>query len=219
VIKYLHIILVLSVLGCSDITVNDIEGLWQLEEVEVDKMPMSSGNTFLEISDNNSFAVSRTSGDLSGIYFIKNDRIRMNSQDKQWFNRDWIVDRYQQYLILSAIGPRKTHLKFKKVREIPRFEEFESAIIGKWNLYKIRSGEGIEKLSNTWFDIDSSGEYVISNAEGVLTNGKVVINTRHRKMIFEPDSTIWNAWFYGSELRIDNPKIDIQYSLRKESSP
>ena len=65
-VKYPFIILALTVFGCSDITVNDIEGLWHLEEVEVDKMPMSIGNTFLEINDNNSFAVSRTSGDLSG---------------------------------------------------------------------------------------------------------------------------------------------------------
>jgi len=86
-------------------------------------------------------------------------------------------------------------------------------------LYKIRSGEGIEKLSNTWFDIDSSGKYVISDTEGVLIHGKVVINTRHRKLIFEQDSTIWDAWFYGKELRIDNPETDIQYSLRKEMSP
>lgn len=121
-IKYPLIILALTVFGCSDITVNNIEGLWHLEEVEVDKMPMSIGNTFSKINDNNSLAVSRTSGDLSGIYFIKSGRIRMNSHDKQWFNRDWVVDRYQEYLVLSAIGPRKTHLKFKKIRKIPGLE-------------------------------------------------------------------------------------------------
>jgi hypothetical protein len=86
-------------------------------------------------------------------------------------------------------------------------------------LYKIRSEEGMEKLSNTWFDIDPSGEYVISDAQGTFTNGKVFINIRHIKMIFEQDSTIWNAWFYGRELRIDNPETGIQYSLRKEPNP
>lgn len=211
--------MLLLCLGCSDISVEDIEGLWQLEEVQVDKMLMITGNTFLEIKDNNSFAVSRTSGDLSGIYFVKNDRIRMNSTDKQWFNRDWVVDHYMDYLILSAIGPRKIHLKFKKISKIPRFEEFESDVFGKWDLYKVRSEDGIEKLSNTWFDIDKSGRYAISNADGLLSNGKVVINTRHRTLIFEEDSTIWNIWFYGRELRIENPETDVQYSLRKELSP
>lgn len=182
-------------------------------------MFVTSENTFLKINDNNSFAVSRTSGDLSGIYFIKSDRIRMNSHDRQWFDQDWIVDRFQEYLILRAIGPRKTYLKFKKIDEIPSFEEFESEIIGRWQLYKVRSTEGIEKLSNTWFDINPNGEYTISDLDGLLIQGKAVVNTRHRKLIFEQDSTIWDAWFYGKELRIDNPETGIQYSLRKEISP
>jgi hypothetical protein len=51
-----------------------------------------------------------------------------------------------------------------------------------------------------------------------MTEGKVIINTRHRKMIFEQDSIIWNAWFYGNELRIINPITRIEYSLRKKNT-
>jgi len=63
----------------------------------------------------------------------------MSSEDTNWFNRDWIISCFSDRMIFTAIGPIKTQLRFNKIDKIPNFEEFESDIVGKWQLYKVRS--------------------------------------------------------------------------------
>ncbi|MEQ9286993.1 MAG: hypothetical protein RIG77_08805 [Cyclobacteriaceae bacterium] len=201
--------------GCHSITIDKIEGLWQLEEVNVDGMPRVSVSTFLEINPNNCFAVSRTTGDLSGIYDIRSEKITLQSRDKQWFNRTWEVVRYGNHLVLNAPGVRKIKLTFKKIKRIPDFQEFADGIMGKWELYEIRKEGKIQKLSNTWFNIHDNGHYSIGDPNGLLEQGNYVVNTRHKKIIFERDSTIWDAWFWGNRLRLNNDQLKMQYGLRK----
>lgn len=202
--------------GCHSITIDKIEGLWQLEEVNVDGMPKVSVSTFLEINANNCFAVSRTSGDLSGIYQIQSEKITLYSKDKEWFNRTWEVIRFGNMMVLKAPGVRKIKLTFKKTHRIPDFQEFADNIMGNWELYEIRREGKIQKPSQTWFSIADDGYYSIVDADGLLEQGKYVVNTRHKKIIFEEDSTIWDAWFWGNRLRLNNDQLKMQYSLRKK---
>jgi hypothetical protein len=55
----------------------------------------------------------------------------------------------------------------------------------------------------------------MEDQNGLLEKGRVIINARHRKLIFEHDQTQWAMWFYGDELRLTNEQMGLQYSLRR----
>lgn len=197
----------------------EILGLWRLEEVEIDAVKRPVRPTIIEINANNSFAVSRTSGDLIGVYRLKDNTLRMRSPDEKWFNTRWSLRYFKTFNFLDLQGIEEgftgTKLRLKKIEKVPDFEEFEEQVVGKWQLYKIRQKEKIQKLSDTWFQIDTDGNYDIVSTEGIQEEGKAYINTRHQKIVFENDSIQWNAWFYGEELRLNNTRLGIQYSLRR----
>jgi hypothetical protein len=204
--------------GCQQsYEIQDIEGLWQLETYEQDALAKSFSPVFLEINDNRSFAVSRVKGDLTGVYKLNADKLAMYSTDVELFNSTWSVFRYKDLLKLKGKDDRDRNvtLSFTRISEVPGFEEFERSIVGEWELYKIRNQNKVERLQETIFSIDEKGNYAIFASGGVQESGVAVINTRHRKIIFEHDKTEWKAWLYGRELRLTNEKTGIEYSLRR----
>lgn len=217
-LKY-HLIIFLGLLtGCSSYTRQDIEGLWQLEVVEIDAMKKVAGPIFMEINPNRSFAISRETGDLAGVYRLSSRQLSFYSQDQKWFNTTWSLYLYKDLLHLKGRDEKNRYarLRFRKIDKIPDFKEFENKILGKWQLYKIRKAGEVENITNTWFIIDGEGNYLIEDASGHREEGRAFINARHKKIVFEKDSVQWAAWFYGKELRLNNEKLGIEYSLRKK---
>ncbi|MEQ8413988.1 MAG: hypothetical protein RIB71_05960 [Imperialibacter sp.] len=212
------LVLVTIVTGCQrSYQIQDIEGLWQLETYEQDALAKSFSPVFLEINDNRSFAVSRVKGDLTGVYKLQSDKLEMYSTDVEWFNSTWSVFRYQDLLKLKGKDDRARNvtLSFNRISEVPAFEEFERTIVGEWELYKIRNRNKVERLHQTVFSIDEKGNYAIVAAGDTRESGVAIINTRHRKIIFEHDKTEWKAWLYGRELRLTNEKTGVEYSLKR----
>lgn len=217
IVKYWMFIFALLLTGCDSYTEKDIEGLWQLEVVEIDAMKRPVGPTFLEIKANQSFAVSRVTGDLAGVYRLRSDNLSLYSHDRQWFNTTWSLYCYRDILDLNGRDQhnRYAKLRFRKITKIPDFQEFEDKLVGNWQLYKIKKDGEIERQSATWFRIDARGNYSIADGENIIENGLAIINPRHRKLFFENDGTEWSAWFYGEELRLTDDKREVEYSLRK----
>lgn len=204
-----------ALLGCQPSL--ELEGIWSLQEVNVDGLDKIFNPTFIEIQTVNRFAVSRTSGDFVGLYKLDSKRLALHSDDLDWFNTNWEVRRLPNGIGFHGLeyGYRTTELQFRKVKEIPDFQTFENSIVGRWEIYKIRNGSEIQNLADTWFTLDNQKNYSITSGETMLEKGKAVVDARHRKILFENDETSWRAWFYGKELRLDNKKMDIQYRLKK----
>jgi hypothetical protein len=183
-------------------------------------MEIDHQTTFIKIDKNGSFGLSRTSGGLSGTYTYSSKKITLTSEDKDWYNSSWsyIFSKDQVFLQGKDRLGRNLKLEFNKIDQIPDFQEFENKVIGQWKLYKIRNRGHIEKPLNTLFEINENSKYVITKGDTILEKGNATINTRHKKIIFESGDMIWDAWFYGEELRINNTKLKIEYSLRKLSS-
>lgn len=204
--------------GCKSYTEEDIVGLWQLEEVEIDAMRQPVSRTFFEVKPNRIFAVSRVGGDLAGVYRLEQDRLRLFSTDLSWFNNSWSMYRFKEHLDLKGRDEhsRYARLRFRKIDRVPTFEEFADRVTGKWQLYKVRSSNDVvERLTDTWFQIDDEGNYSITSAGLLQDQGTAVIDTRHKKIVFADNQKEWSAWFYGNELRLSNAKSGIEYSLRK----
>ncbi|WP_422362038.1 hypothetical protein [Reichenbachiella sp.] len=216
--KYIHLVLALVVLSCQSLQKEDLVGLWELERALMDKNPVSDESTYLQIHPNGSYAVSRTSGDLSGVYVLGETKIHFQGADpKSWFNSDWKAKRVEDHLLLAGRDEinRRIELKFVQVDEIPSFGEFEERVIGKWEMFLMMKDGIPEKMPKTFMTIDEKGNYTISDTTGVMDYGKTAINTRHHKVIFERDETLWDVWFWGRELRLQNKEMGIQYHLRK----
>ena len=215
--KFHKIIFLALLTGCSSYTRQDIEGLWQLEVVEIDAIKKPVSPTFMEINPNRSFAVSRETGDLAGVYRLSSRQLVFYSQDQKWFNKTWSLYLYKDVLHLKGRDEKNRYarLRFRKINRIPDFKEFENEILGRWQLYKIRTADEVENVNDTWFRIDGEGNYIIEDANGPKEEGRAFINTRHKKIVFEKDSIQWAAWFYGKELRLNNEKLGVEYSLRR----
>lgn len=195
----------------------DITGLWKLVKVEKDGFIKEAGTTYVEIRPNSSFAVSRTSGDIVGVYKLNANKLELHSRDNTWFNTYWEVNHDHDILKWRGLefGFGNVFLEFHKVDEIPQFSDFRNAVTGKWQLYKTRTKKGVRHVSETWFIIGEDDKYQIVAKDEILEEGRAIINPRHQKIIFENDQISWNAWFYGKELRLENQKLRLQYSLRK----
>lgn len=216
-LKYICLISICILGGCRNYTNDEIAGLWQLEVVEIDALEKPVSPTFMEIKPNRSFAVSRVTGDLAGVYRLENKKLRLFSEDQQWFNNTWKLYHFEDLLELRGRDEkgRNARLRFTKIEKMPDFQEFEDKLLGKWQLYKIRKDRRVEALVNTWFSIERNGHYSISSEQIVLEEGVADINARHRKLFFENDNTEWLIWFYGQELRLTNELSGVEYSLRK----
>lgn len=217
-IRNLIIFLLVFSMACQSIQQEDLVGLWELESALRDKMVVSDEATYLQIDPNGSYAVSRTTGDMSGVYQLGKTKIHFQGADaKGWFNSDWKAQRVQDHLLLAGRDHinRRIELKFVLVDKIPPFSEFEKQVVGRWQMFLMMKNGIPEKMPETYMTIDDSGNYIISDTTGVQDQGQSVINTRHHKVIFERDDTHWDVWFWGKELRLQNKEMDIQYHLRR----
>ena len=216
--KILTALLFIVLVGCQSVQKEELIGLWELEKALRDKMPMSDESTYMQIHANGSYAISRVTGDMSGVYKLGETKIHFQGADpKGWFNSDWKVKRVEDHLLLAGRDEinRRIELNFHKVERMPTFEAFEQEVIGEWEMFLMMKNGIPEKVTKTYLNIDDSGSYSISDSTGVLDQGHSVINTRHHKVIFERDNTHWDVWFWGKELRLQNKEMDIQYHLRR----
>ncbi len=215
--RNLLVLIVTLFISCQSLKESDLNGIWSLNHVNVDGLDRIFDPTFIEIQPHNRFALSTTSGDLVGLYKLNDEELTMRSNDARWFNTSWKVKKLPNTLMLSGleVGFRTTHLKFVKIEAIPDFQSFENKIVGKWKIYKVRRKGKVEKLTNTWFSLDKHNNYSIIDGDSIMEEGKATVDTRHRKIIFDNEEISWDAWFYANELRLDNEKLNMQYSLRK----
>lgn len=212
------VILMAAVLfGCNSLEPADIAGLWTLKAINVDGWERHVSPVFVDFKEGNSFAVSKVGGDFVGLYGLRASRIRFSSVEGNWFNASWKVTYFKDYMVWEGIddGYRVTTLRFERISALPDFGEFEEKVLGQWDLYKIRKKDTVIRVSYTKLTFTRDGYYSIEDKSGMLEEGRAVINTRHRKVVFEKDNVLWDAWFYGDELRLNNGERDMQYSLRK----
>jgi len=217
ILKSLLLFGLFTFLGCQPAMDEELKGIWSLQEVNVDGLDKLFNPTFMEIQSGNRFAVSKTSGDLVGIYKLNSRNLVLSSEDQKWFNTNWELRRLPNGVGFFGLeyGYRTTELRFRKIKVIPDFQMFETSLVGKWEIYKIRIEGSVQDLTDTWFILGNNKNYSITAGDTLLEKGSAVVDTRHRKIIFENDETSWKAWFYGKELRLDNEKLDIQYRLKK----
>ncbi|MEQ8472347.1 MAG: hypothetical protein RIC35_14235 [Marinoscillum sp.] len=203
--------------ACTDIESDKLTGLWQMEAVNVDGWDRNAGPVFIDIKEDNSFAVSQTSGDHIGLYSLNNSKIKFRSEEGGWFNASWKITPGDGFIHMEGLDIpfTVTSLKFRKIDKVPDFEEFEESVLGRWELYKIRKAGEMQHMKQAWLLINKDGTYSISDADGLIESGQAQINTRHHKIIFENEEIMWNAWFYGNELRLNNKERGIQYCLRR----
>lgn len=194
-----------------------MDGLWELQKVDVDMIPRRFKPTYLKIKTDGSFYVSKENGDLIGIYRLNNKLLTLSSEDDNWFNKSWKVFASEEELVLNDVrnNYRGEQLRFRKIDKFPDFGEFQQALNGRWELYKTKENGITSVVSNTWFIIDED-DYTIEEGETVLEKGKVRIDTRHKKMIFENAENSWNARFVWDELRLENEKMGLTHRLRRK---
>ncbi len=210
------VLLVLSI-SCQTLEKSELKGIWSLREVNIDGLDRTFEPTFIEMQPDDRFALSTTSGDFVGIYGLNDSKLVLKSNDERWFNTNWKIKKVENSLRLSGLDtPHKTtHLRFVKIKSIPDFQSFENDLVGRWELYKIRTKGNVERLNDTWFTLNSKKTYTITKSDSLVEEGHVTVDTRHKKIIFENDETSWRIWYFGTELRLENEKMDVQYSLRK----
>lgn len=202
-------------LSCSEDP--KIEGLWELQKVDIDMIPKRFKPTYLKIEHGGSFYVSKEEGDLTGLYRLENSLLSLSSEDERWFNRSWKVFAKEDELVLNDVrnGYRGAQLRFKKIEKFPDFEEFLQTLTGSWELYKMKEKGQTKTVANTFFII-ADENYIIKEDEKILEEGKVLIDARHQKMTFENAEMTWDARFVWDELRLENDQIGLTYRLRKK---
>lgn len=205
-------------LGCDNpFEREDLYGLWELKEVNVDALDRTFQPTLLMIKPNWTYSVSMVSGDFSGIYQLSRNQVRFDAAAHPWFTTSWHIEYFPDHIKLrgTEYGYRGTMLRLEKLEKVPDYHSFEEKVLGAWELYKVRTKDSTSLLSNTTFSIGEEGAYSIVQGDVVLDRGPAIVNTRHHKIVFVRDSLQWDVWFYGREMRLENEKIGTQYSLRK----
>ena len=215
-------------MACSNPTDPGIlQGLWELETLEIDGVKEHHAPYYLQMNGDGSFALAKRSGDLRGFFSLKGNQVKFSSADTQWFNRQWTFEVLRDKIRLTGkgdyggspsldlgpVGVLNSRLTFVPVKRVPDFQSFEDALLGKWELYRIRKSGRSEKLKDTWLAL-RKGAYALQGPDH-FESGGASINTRYRKVFFEGQETAWNAWFFGDELRLSNASMGMEYSLRK----
>lgn len=210
----LSIALLFLIISCSEPP--QLVGLWKLNEASIDMIPRYPNPIFIKFERGGGFYVSKENGDLIGIYDLNKNDLSLSSTDKKWFNTRWTANIYGDELVLKGqeYGFRTTELRFKQVEKFPAFDEFQQELDGSWELYKIET-RGKESIVNNMRFLITEEEYVISKNDTLIEQGKISVDTRHQKISFENEETIWTARFVWDELRLENKEMDITYRLRK----
>lgn len=209
---------------------NPIIGLWALEEVKIDKYKEQPKSLFIQFTKDGTLAVAKASGDLSGLYKAGSDQLVISTVKENVYNQKWVLFCHGDILMLKGrtnysdfaihkrygnFGPLNTELKFKRITKIPDYQEIEDRLMGTWDLYKVRKQHEIKKLDGTTFEINSNGSYIMRSIDGTEEQGMMTINTRYRKVYFEKEKTVWDIDFFGQELRLSQPMLNLEYSLRR----
>lgn len=194
----------------------ELVGLYELSTINVDGWDRYHNPEFIEFKADNSFALSLVSGDYLGFYELKDNKLKLSSESGGRFNADWEITIHSDRIQLNGLdeGYTVTKMYFHRIETVPSFDEFEEKVIGEWQIYKTREHGQMKRVSNTFMKIDKDGYQIVVDGQ-IIESGISVVNTRHRKIVFENDDVLWEAWFYGEELRLTNPKNGFQYDLRR----
>ncbi|MAE87824.1 MAG: hypothetical protein CMB80_34130 [Flammeovirgaceae bacterium] len=208
-------VLFLVIMSCGSNT-KKLTGIYELRELNVDGLDKFTNPIFLEFKDDQTFALSLVNGDFLGFYSLNGSVLKLSSESGGRFNASWKITDYKDRLLLEGLdeGFTVTKMIFNKIAVVPSFEEFEAKILGEWQIYKTRNNGKMERVTDTYMTIGQSA-YAIRLKNDTIEQGLAVINTRHRRIIFENEDMKWKAWFYGDELRLTNPNNGFQYDLRK----
>ena len=208
-------VLFLVIMSCGSNT-KKLTGIYELRELNVDGLDKFTNPIFFEFKDDQTFALSLVNGDFLGFYSLNGSVLKLSSESGGRFNASWKMTNYKDRLLLEGLdeGYTVTKMVFNKINIVPAFEEFESKILGEWQIYKTRQNGKMERIADTYMSIDKN-TYAIRMQKDTIEQGLAVINTRHRKILFENEDMQWEAWFYGEELRLTNPINGFQYDLRK----
>ncbi|MEQ9216931.1 MAG: hypothetical protein RLO17_02745 [Cyclobacteriaceae bacterium] len=204
--------------GCSMTQEKEVIGLWQLDNVHFMHFERKFEQAILSIHENGTFAVSQAENDFVGLYKINGDTLEFISTDETWFNEPWSLGISNGEMFLEGIGKNlsETSLTFKQLDQIPDLNIVEEKLIGSWDLYKIRgNGRSDKNLSNTLLHISDDGQYIIHDEFGLLEQGKMYINSRHRNIVFENNNIIWDVLLLNDELRLTDEQTGLQYCLRE----
>ncbi|MEQ8336419.1 MAG: hypothetical protein RIA62_03690 [Cyclobacteriaceae bacterium] len=196
----------------------EVIGLWQLDNVHFMHFERKFEQAILSIHENGTFAVSQAENDFVGLYKINGDTLEFISTDETWFNEPWSLGISNGKMFLEGIGKNlsETSLTFKQLDQIPDLNIIEEKLIGSWDLYKIRgNGRSDKNLSNTLLHISDDGQYIIYDELGLLEQGKMYINSRHRNIVFENNNIIWDVLLLNDELRLTDEQTGLQYCLRE----
>ena len=203
--------------SCHQPKEKELVGLYQLTELNVDGMNRPIGPELLDLKSDGTFAISRVTGDHVGFYQLKGTKIKFVSEAGDRFNARWQLQLVQTRLQLQGLdeGYTVTRMTFDPIKKVPRFDDFEDQVIGRWQIYKSRQLNKVQRVEDTYLMIDRRGEYTIKVNGQLVEKGMARVNTRHHKLIFEYEDTEWRAWFYGDELRLTNPKNGFQFDLKR----
>lgn len=218
--KYLFICFNLSFVlfllcSCSP-SRSDLYGLYELQVINVDGIDRSHSPEFIEFKQDGSFALSLVKGDYLGFYELTWSKLKLSSESGGRFNANWNLTILPNQILLKGLddGYRVTEMYFSIIDKVPDFDDFEERVLGTWQIYKTRDNGDVKHAATTFMHIDAKS-YRIEVDGQLVENGASVINTRHHKVVFESDDVMWEAWFYGKELRLTNPKNGFQYDLRR----
>ncbi|MCV9388887.1 hypothetical protein [Reichenbachiella ulvae] len=217
-------------LSCSSSNqVEDLYGLWQLKYVKIDKEPRDFTPHYLLIDSTGVFKVAKSSGDISGFYYVKDQQLKLVGKDNGWFNTQWhwmeTNDRlylkakvnYKHYL--SKVRPLERELNsalvFHRVERVEDNHEFEKDILGDWQLYKIQKEGHTEQVEHMQLSFSDQGQYAIYKDSLLLESGEVGIYSRYRSLFFSQGESLWQAYGKGDEMRLFNEEDDIRYWLRR----
>ncbi len=195
---------------------SELYGLYELRTINVDGIDRYHSPEFIEFKPDGSFALSLVKGDYLGFYQLRGSELKLSSESGGRFNAHWNLTILPDQIQLKGLddGYKVTKMYFSRINEVPSFDDFEERVLGTWQIYKSRENGEMERVPSTFMHIDHQSYRIEVNGQLVET-GASVINTRHRKIVFENDEVMWKAWFYGDELRLTNPKNGFQYDLRK----
>ncbi len=214
---YLLIIL-FACFGCNTSSQDNLVGLWQLDNVHFMHFERKFEQAILAIYENGTFAVTGAEKDFVGVYKVNQDTLNFFSTDESWFNEKWKLKVKDGKLLLAGTTDKhtSTSLEFISLEKIPNLNDVEEKLIGSWDLYKIRgNGRSDKNLSNTLLHISNDGQYIIYDELGLLEQGKMHINSRHKNIVFENSNIKWDVLLLNDELRLTNEQTGLQYCLRE----
>ena len=91
-----------------------IEGLWELQELNIDMYKKHTPSIYLQFDQGGSFRLSQKQGDIIGFYELDGTKLELSSTDDKWFNTNWDAFTKENIMVLTGLeyGYRTTDLRF-----------------------------------------------------------------------------------------------------------